>query len=118
MIIRRIAREAVAGPAGGSGLLDRGSQLGLGLILFTAGARLIPVAEASLIAVLETILGPIWVWLAIGESPGPRSLLGGAVVLGALAIHTALDLRRPRAPAAAPASASGSSPSPSAPATP
>jgi drug/metabolite transporter (DMT)-like permease len=82
-------------------------QLGLGLSLYTAGARLIPAAEAALIAVLESILGPIWVWLAIGESPGPRSLLGGAVVLGALAVHTALDLRRPRARAAAPASGSG-----------
>lgn len=82
-------------------------QLGLGLILYTAGARLLPAAEAALIAVLETILGPIWVWLAIGESPGPLSLVGGAVVLGALAVHTALDLTRPGSPTAGPASGSG-----------
>ncbi|MBI1958286.1 MAG: EamA family transporter [Candidatus Rokubacteria bacterium] len=73
-------------------------QLGVGLSLYTAGARLIPAAEAALIAVLESILGPIWVWLAVGESPGALSLAGGAVVLGALAVHTALDLRRPDPP--------------------
>jgi len=71
-------------------------QLGLGLMLFTAGARLIPVAEASLIAVLESVLGPLWVWLALGETPSPASLLGGAVILGALVAHTAVDLRRAR----------------------
>jgi drug/metabolite transporter (DMT)-like permease len=68
-------------------------QLGVGLMMFTAGARLIPVAEASLIAVLESILGPVWVWLALGETPGPASLAGGAIVLAALVGHTALDLR-------------------------
>lgn len=68
-------------------------QLGLGMILFTAGARRIPVAEAALIAVLESVLGPVWVWLAIGENPGLPSLVGGAIVLAALAGHTLADLR-------------------------
>jgi len=76
-------------------------QLGAGLLLFTAGARLIPVAEASLIAVLECVLGPLWVWLAVGERPGAFSLVGGAVILSALIVHTAADLARPpRAPGA------------------
>ena len=76
-------------------------QLGLGMILFTAGARSIPVAEASLIAVLESVLGPVWVWLALGENPGLPSVLGGTIVLAALAGHTAADLGRERAAAAA-----------------
>jgi drug/metabolite transporter (DMT)-like permease len=71
-------------------------QLGLGMMLFTAGARRIPVAEASLIAVLESVLGPVWVWLALGENPGVPSLVGGAVVLAALAGHTLADLRLER----------------------
>jgi drug/metabolite transporter (DMT)-like permease len=71
-------------------------QLGLGMILFTAGARRIPVAEAALIAVLESVLGPVWVWLAIGENPGAPSLLGGGIVLAALAGHTLADLRLER----------------------
>ena len=70
-------------------------QLGVGMLLFTAGARLIPVAEASLIGVLECVLGPVWVWLAVGERPGAFSLLGGAIILSALVAHTAADLVRP-----------------------
>jgi drug/metabolite transporter (DMT)-like permease len=84
-------------------------QLGLGMILFTTGARRIPVAEAALIAVLESVLGPVWVWLAIGENPGLPSLVGGAIVLAALAGHTLADLRLEwRAAAAQLGSGSGS----------
>lgn len=72
------------------------AQLGFGLVLFTAGARLIPVAEASLIAVLESVLGPVWVWLALGETPAAAALMGGAIILAALVVHTALDLRETR----------------------
>jgi drug/metabolite transporter (DMT)-like permease len=70
-------------------------QFATGLLLFTAGARLIPVADAALIAVLESVLGPIWVWVFLGESPGLYSGIGGAVILGALVVHTAADLARP-----------------------
>lgn len=73
-------------------------QLGAGMLLFTAGARLIPVAEASLIGVLECVLGPLWVWLAIGERPGLFALTGGVVILSALVAHTAADLAQPRPP--------------------
>ena len=84
-------------------------QLGFGMILFTTGARRIPVAEAALIAVLESVLGPVWVWLAIGENPGLPSLVGGAIVLAALAGHTLADLRLEwRAAAAQSVSGSGS----------
>ncbi|HET6222253.1 MAG TPA: DMT family transporter [Dongiaceae bacterium] len=72
-------------------------QLALGLILFTNGARLVPAAQAALMSVLETILGPIWVWLAFAENPGPWVLLGGAIVVVALVIHTLVDLRLSRA---------------------
>jgi drug/metabolite transporter (DMT)-like permease len=77
-------------------------QLGVGLLLFTIGARLIPVAEASLIGVLECVLGPLWVWLAVGEQPGAFSMIGGAVILSALVVHTAADLFRPPRPPGAP----------------
>jgi len=73
-------------------LLFGSVQLGGGLLLFTAGARLIPVAEAALIAVLESVLGPLWVWLVVGEHPGVFSLLGGLVILSALVAHMAADL--------------------------
>jgi drug/metabolite transporter (DMT)-like permease len=70
------------------------------MILFTAGARRIPVAETSLIAVLESVLGPVWVWLALGENPGAPSVVGGVVVLAALAGHAVADLRLERRVAA------------------
>ncbi|MBX6322221.1 MAG: DMT family transporter [Rhodospirillaceae bacterium] len=72
-------------------------QLGLGLALFVTGGRYLPAAETALICMLENILGPLWVWIVLGENPGLPAVLGGAAVLGALAVHTALDLRAPRA---------------------
>lgn len=69
-------------------------QLGLGLALFSFGAPLIPVAEAALLNVLEPIFGPLWVWLVLGERPGQGALIGGAIVLGALAVHFIGDLAR------------------------
>jgi drug/metabolite transporter (DMT)-like permease len=86
--------SATAGDLGLLALFGIG-QLGAGLLLFTAGARLIPVAEASLIAVLESVLGPVWVWLAVGERPGAFSLVGGAVILSALIAHMTADLVQP-----------------------
>jgi drug/metabolite transporter (DMT)-like permease len=77
-------------------------QLALGLILYTNGARHIPAAEATLITVLEAILGSIWVWLIFGENPGTYAIMGGGIVLVALTIHTGLDWRQARmAPPAA-----------------
>ncbi|MGH6961127.1 MAG: DMT family transporter, partial [Dongiaceae bacterium] len=71
-------------------------QMAVGLILFTVGVRLVPAAEAALISVLETILGPIWVWLLFGENPGAFVVLGGAIVVAALIAHTLLDWRDSR----------------------
>jgi drug/metabolite transporter (DMT)-like permease len=68
-------------------------QMGLGLIMFTAGVRLIPAADAGLITVLEVIAAPIWVWLAFGENPGLRAVIGGAIVLAAVIFHTLLEKR-------------------------
>ena len=75
-------------------------QFGAGFLLFTVGARLIPVAETALIAMLEVVLGPLWVWLVIGEAIGVRAMIGGLVILGALVIHPIFDL----APSARPSS--------------
>ena len=48
--------------------------MALGLILFTAGARLIPAAQAGLISLLEVVLGPLWVWLIYREAPDALTL--------------------------------------------
>jgi drug/metabolite transporter (DMT)-like permease len=63
-------------------------QIGLGIALFTAGARLIPAAQAGLITLLEIVLGPVWVWLALDERPSTLTLVGGAIVIVAIVIQT------------------------------
>jgi drug/metabolite transporter (DMT)-like permease len=85
-----------AGDVGILALFGAG-QLALGLVLFTSGARLLPAAEAGLISNLETVLAPLWVWLAFAERPSDYALIGGALVLGTLIVHTLLDLRQERA---------------------
>jgi drug/metabolite transporter (DMT)-like permease len=65
-----------------------GTQIGLGLALLTIGARLIPAAQVGLITLLEVVLGPLWVWLALSEEPDTATLAGGAVVIAAIVIQT------------------------------
>jgi drug/metabolite transporter, DME family len=43
---------------------------------------------------LETVLGPVWAWLILGQSPGRSTLAGGALIVGALVTHAAIGLRR------------------------
>jgi drug/metabolite transporter (DMT)-like permease len=63
-------------------------QLGVSYWLFARGMRRVPAAEASLISMLEPVCNPFWVLLGTGERPGPWSILGGAIVLGAVALRT------------------------------
>jgi drug/metabolite transporter (DMT)-like permease len=62
-------------------------QIGLGFALLTVGARLIPAAQVGLITLLEIVLGPLWVWLALDERPSALTLVGGAIVIVAIAIQ-------------------------------
>jgi drug/metabolite transporter (DMT)-like permease len=79
------------------------AQMTLGLTFFFAALRLLPAAQVTLIALLEPVLGPIWVWLLMGEEPPATTLLGGTIIIGALAINTALALRGAAKPSAQPA---------------
>ncbi|MFL5919887.1 MAG: DMT family transporter [Gaiellaceae bacterium] len=74
------------------------TQIGLGLIFLSIGARLIPAAEVALITLLEIVLGPLWVWLALGEQPSATTLAGGAIVLGAVVIQTVGEPEEPSVP--------------------
>ena len=64
------------------------TQFGLGLVLFTIGTRLITALRVSLLNRLQTVLGPIWVWLAFGEVPQPATLVGGTLVLASAIVAT------------------------------
>jgi drug/metabolite transporter (DMT)-like permease len=70
-------------------------QIGLGLVFLTIGARLIPAAQVALISLLEVVLGPLWVWIALGERPDGATLAGGAVVIAAVVIVVRGDQPRP-----------------------
>jgi drug/metabolite transporter (DMT)-like permease len=63
-------------------------QIGVGFALLTVGARLISAAQVGLITLLEVVLGPVWVWLALDERPRTLTLAGGAIVIVAIVIQT------------------------------
>ena len=67
----------------------------IGTALMYLGPRFIPSAEVGLLLLLESILGPLWVWLVLAEQPGERTLLGGVIVIVTLVINTVWALRHP-----------------------
>jgi drug/metabolite transporter (DMT)-like permease len=71
-------------------------MLPVGSALMFIGPRYIPAAEVGLLLLLESILGPVWVWMALGEAPANSTLIGGAIVLSTLAINTFWALKYPQ----------------------
>lgn len=69
-------------------------QMPLALVLMTEATRHLPSAEASLFLVLEAIFGSFWVWLVLGEEPPGATLIGGAIVIGTLVVHSWVSLQR------------------------
>ncbi|OXS16479.1 EamA family transporter [Zobellella denitrificans] len=77
----------------------------IGFTLLQLAPRYIQATEVSLFLLLEAVLGPLWVWLVLGEAPGERTLLGSLVVCAGLLFHCLGQLPRNRAglpPAASP----------------
>ena len=62
-------------------------------VLVTIAPRFIPAEEVNLFFLLETIIGPIWVWLIIKEQPSVETLFGGIVIITTIALHSFLKLR-------------------------
>lgn len=75
--------EAVLWPV----LLTGAVVLPVSFYCLSLASRHTAAANVSLLLLLETVLGPLWVWLAIGETPTPMMLGGGAIVVGSLAIY-------------------------------
>ena len=63
-------------------------------VLVTIAPRFIPAEEVNLFFLLETIIGPIWVWLIIKEQPSIEALQGGLVIITTIAIHSFLKLKK------------------------
>ena len=63
-------------------------------VLVTIAPRFIPAAEVNLFFLLETIIGPIWVWLILKEQPSIETLTGGVIIIITIAIHSFLKLQK------------------------
>jgi len=62
--------------------------LPVSFLLITFGPKRLPAAEVGLLLLLETTFGPLWAWLFVHEVPSRTTLMGGGLVLGALALHS------------------------------
>jgi drug/metabolite transporter (DMT)-like permease len=69
-------------------------QIGLAYWLFARGLRVLSALEISLLVLLEPVLNPLWTWILQGEEPSALALMGGAVMIAALAARALLDRNR------------------------
>ena len=74
--------------------LVHGAFIGAASCLLALGPRYISSAEVSLLVLLESVLAPILVWVAIGENPGTWAIAGGAIVVGALMVSNIYGLHK------------------------
>ncbi|MEO6326712.1 MAG: DMT family transporter [Thermoanaerobaculia bacterium] len=110
MIAGNLLAAALAFPFAGALRLDAKStalvlflgivQMGISYILFVRGLAVVEAAEASLIGMLEPMFNPVWAFLGVGERPSQWAILGGAIVLVAIALRTVHAARRAPSPVA------------------
>lgn len=75
---------------GGAGLLScfvMAATSAIGFVAFVRGARYLPAAQVMLLALIEVVLGPLWVLILFREVPSASTLLGGAIIVGAVALQ-------------------------------
>ena len=70
--------------------------LPVSLLLIMQATRQIPAPEVHLVLLVEALLGPLWVWLALGEVPPGATVAGGALLLATLTAHSVIGLRAAR----------------------
>ncbi len=76
--------------------LDGFIILPLSLALFLGGTRTVPAAEVALLALIETVLGPLWAWVGIGEAPSLMALVGGFIIIASITANAAIGIKRQR----------------------
>lgn len=69
-------------------------QIGVAAVLFTHAIKRISAVSANLVAVIEPVFNPLWVFLALGEAPGLRAIAGGAIILAAVTAASVISARR------------------------
>jgi drug/metabolite transporter (DMT)-like permease len=67
--------------------------LALGMVVYTAASKAVPAAELTLLSLIEVLLGPLWVWLLMGETASAATFVGGAVLLVAVALNAVMGAR-------------------------
>src|SRR6267378_6348496 len=70
-------------------------QLGIPYLFLARAVPQVRALEVGLFLLIEPVLNPIWAWLVHGETPGPATLVGGALILGATAVRVVADARLP-----------------------
>ena len=101
VLVALIALPFAAFPAMSQGQILAAGTMGflvapISFALITIGPRYLPAPEVSLLLLIETVLGPLWVWMVIAEEPSPMSLIGGTVVVITLLLHSLYGLHRYR----------------------
>jgi len=71
-------------------------QFGIGFFCFTIATRYILASEVALFALTESILGPIWVWIGVGEQPSLLTLAGSGIVLVCVSAYCLAGIRQER----------------------
>jgi drug/metabolite transporter (DMT)-like permease len=73
-------------------------QIGFAAILFTVAIKRISAVQANLIAVIEPVFNPLWVFLVLGETPGYKTLIGGAIVIAAVTVASIVSAKQSGTP--------------------
>ncbi len=69
-------------------------QIGIAAILFATAIKRISAVTANLIGVIEPVFNPVWVFLALGEAPGSKTIVGGLVIMAAVTGASLVNARR------------------------
>ena len=72
-------------------------QLGIPYLFLARAVPRVRALEVGLFLLIEPVLNPIWAWLVHGETPGPMTIAGGVLILGATAGRMILDVKQPAA---------------------
>jgi len=68
-------------------------QVGVGFTLVVLGARYVPSAQVGLLALVEPVLAPIWVWMGVGEVPNLATIVGGTIIFLAITTDGILNIK-------------------------
>ena len=70
-------------------------QVGVGFTLVVLGTRYVPAAQVGLLALVEPVLAPIWVWMGVGEVPNLATIIGGTIIFLAITTDGILNIKSP-----------------------